>query len=325
MTILMATNDIIDFPGATINADAGKFQAGNVPHALMVANGNAGVGTTSWTVIPQASGDIVWIHFIAYFDAANQLGDGTLLFELYDTAGAKIMDFDLLVGVPDLLVYGSTTETVSALSHFTQDKLIPIDVRVDITAPNIVVDLYRDNVLWISNTVTNNGKLKPEALLWKTFDLTAGNITDWLYVSEFIVADEDTRGMRLAEMTPSGAGNYSQWVGNHVETGDDDLSTGASSDTTGQKLSSTQTAYGGPATSAMRAVVVKNTVSTRGGVVNDIRNFVRISATDYNGAGLGVGEGITLLSTVWDQNPNTSADWGSADLAAIEIGVESLA
>jgi hypothetical protein len=130
--------------------------------------------------------------------------------------------------------------------------------------------------------------------------------------------------MGVSAVKPNAVGNYSEWEGNHVETGDTSLATGASSSDVGTKLSSVPSPFVGPATSAFRALLILNKASTRGTIVGDLRNFVRIAATDYPAAAMGANETIKDRVTVWNVNPNTGIDWGSADIASVEIGIETL-
>jgi hypothetical protein len=327
MTILYATNDQTDFPGSTISTDTTNFDSNYVSEAFQVSSGGSTSEVqVSWSRLPQASGDVVWFHFQyrKSHGSSTTSADGDVLFELYDTAMVQMFNFGFLNGIVSGNVFGSTTGTANIAGNFSGTTLRTIDVMVDITSPNLTVEVYDGGVLVFTQTVTNNGKLKPSAIRWRVRDISDAAVTDFQYVSEFIVADESTVGMRVTALKPNAAGNYSEWDGDHVETGDTSLATGASSISAGQKLSSVPSAFIAPASTAMRALVVVNKASTRGPTITDLRNFLRISATDYFGASMGVDETITDHVTVWDVNPGTGIDWASIDITGIEVGIESV-
>jgi hypothetical protein len=325
VAILYATNDLVDFAmDAAVDTTAARRRTTFVDSAIIVGSGKGSSTRGAFNYIPQAAGDVVWVHFQGYFQANNDAGTtGKVFFNLYDTANAKILDFSQNIGVPTLNVYGTSTVTDATSSGIVRNALAEYDVKIDITAPNIVVEIYQDTVLWATATATNNGKLKPALIVWETWGISSVSVVD-LVVSEVILADEDTRGMGLSALAPNGAGNYSQWIGDHTETSSDDMATVVSSGATAEKLSSTLSTFGGPASTALRALVVVTNSSARGGVVGDIRNFVRIASTDYNGSALGVTPGLERYTAVWDTNPNTAVLWDTTDFSSTEIGIESL-
>lgn len=323
MTIVFASNDQADFPGSQVVTTAGRFRAAYVSEAFRVSDGDSGgLDYSSWSNFPEVAGTVTWIHF-QYWKNTNiegTNGDGETLFSAYASDGTRIFRWNINNGNINLLINGVTGPNFG-------DKIgtgiKAIDIMVDTTGSTMVVQLYVEGVLVMNRSETSS-EGNPIALNWRAYDHSNSNIFVQETVSEFIVADEDTRGLGLAIMTPTGAGNHSAWIGDHVETGDGDLGTGAVAKSVGLKLSSTMDAYAGPATSAMRALVVKNVASTRGSV-GDLRNFVRISSTDYDGSAMGVGETIKSYLSVFDTNPDTTDPWASADFASTEIGTESLA
>ncbi len=324
MTIVFATNDLADFPGAIEVTTAGKFRADYVSEAFIVCNGDDfTVITSSWSNFPEVSGDITWIHFQyskfrVIVDSVSV--DGETLFAAYDSSGNKMFHFDLSNGKVQMFLDGVLK---SSFTDPIKLDLVSIDMKFDTTGANTVVDYYVNSAL-IARITAASTSGNPIALHWRSFDHVDFSSVTNEHVSEFIVADEDTRNMGLSLLTPTSAGNHTGWNGDYVELGDNDLGTGAVAGSTGLKLSSVMSAYAGPATSGLRALVVNNKGSTRGSV-GDIRNFLRMSATDYNGAAMGVTETIKTYVTVFDTNPDTSDVWASSDFSGVEVGVESLA
>lgn len=330
MSIVFASNDAADFPGAKVSTTAGDFRSTYVDKAFHMEGNDVRITTLASTRIPPVAGTVTWIHF-QFRKSQNVIpsassADGNMLFDLHSGTGVKILDFDILNGVLNCRVFGSSTLTSPVTNRLDGITLMAIDIKVDLTT-DISVEVYKDGVLvYNQSQAWTSSPGNPEFIFWRIWDMRGFTPQEEdQYISELIIADESTINMGLSDMTPNAAGNYSQWVGNHVETGDTDLGTGASVAAVSQKLSSALSTFGGPASSALRALVVVNKASTRGGTVNDLRNFLRISATDYNGAALGVGESITEHVTVWDVNPNTALDWDTTDFAGVEVGIESLA
>ena len=323
MAIVFASNDIADFEGALLITTAGDRRTSYVSEAFEVSNGTNNPIFSSWTNFPEVSGTITWIHFQAIKDTSTGGANahGMPLALIYDSVGNLICYFNVTSGAWQTVINGSGSTTYGDPMGTT---LRAVDIMIDTAGANIVVDLYVDQVLVKSHTVAAT-QGNPVAMNWKCYDLQNLSIATHLTVSEFIVADEDTQNFGLSDMSPNAAGNHTAWTGDHVETGDSDLGKIASVDTTGQKLSSGLSTFGGPASSALKALVVTNHASVRGGTVGDIRNFLRISATDYNGAGFGVGVAILPFVTVWLTNPDTAVDWDTTDFSGVEVGVESLA
>jgi len=242
---------------------------------------------------------------------------------LLSGSGTKILDFDLSNGLVRLRLFGSSTLTINIIGNMGGISLNSIDIKVDLTS-DISVKMYvNGGLVYDRSQAWSSSPGNPELIYWRTTHVSDfGSTTQ--YISELIIADEPTLHMGISELTPNATGNYSDWDGDHGATGDNDLGTGASSKIVTDKLSSVLSAFAGPASPAIRAILVNTKASTRGGVVNDLRNFVRISSTDYNGAAMGVGEGIENHVTIWDTNPATTDDWDTADFSGTELGVESL-
>jgi len=325
MTIYFARNDSAAFPGAVVSIAAGSFRSDYVSESFLTRGDQANPTVTSITRIPPVAGNVTWIHFQYYKPVSNSGSNaqGNQLLELRSGTGTLILDFNVSFGEVECRLFGSATKTVEIPGRLDNIAVQAIDIKIDLTS-DITVEIYQNSgLVYNESQAWTSSPGNPELIYWRLFDLLVGSGTVEQSVSELIIADESTIHLGLSEMVPNAAGNYSQWIGNHIETGDADLGTGAASDAINQKLSSAMTAFAGPASSAMRAFLIVSKASTRGVTVGDLRNFLRISATDYNGAALGVGEGIESHVTVWDTNPNTLTDWDTADFSGVEIGTET--
>lgn len=179
---------------------------------------------------------------------------------------------------------------------------------------------YRMNATYIGHSATGTDDSTPTLTFDTTYNTSA---IDWRY-SEFIVTDnESTIGWRLATLEPNAAGTYTAWKGvpTNLAVLGDGLS--ISSDTAGEKESWTLSAYGGPATaSGVRAVVNKFFAQAGAFPPTQIRPFIRHAATDV--AGITFTPSGAFHMEVLDNNPQTTLTWDTADLATLEVGVESI-
>ena len=327
MAIVFATNDISDFVGAGISTDSTDRRTAYVSQAFITSANSVGqAGLIAFTRIPTVAGNITWIHF-QYAKSRDFTGggsDGFAVLELFSGSGVKILDFDMSNGVIRLRLFGSSTLTANITGNMIgQNAPMAVDIKIDLTS-DISVEMFVNGVSkYNQSQAWSSSPGNPAGIYWRIADASDfGAILQ--YTSELIVADESTIGMGLSKMVPNAAGNYSQWQGDHAATGDSDVGTGVSTDAISQKLSSGLSSIIGPASSALRALVVNTKASTRGGTVNDLRTYLRISSTDYNGAAMGVDGDIKSHITVWDTNPDSAADWDTTDFSGVEVGVESL-
>ena len=329
MTIVFASNDINAFPSALINTVASKRRTAYVSEAFEVANGSE--QGDFWppnsvrTNFPEVSGNVTWIHFQGTkvtAESTSSAADGRAIGEFFDSLGARICFIDVNNGLWILNVDGNASAGFTG--PMGANTLRAIDIKIDTTGSNTVFELYSDQVLIKSHTAASSLG-NPVSIFWVMRDLVGFAQETHFVISEFIVADEDTRDFGLSDMTPDATGNHTAWSGDHVETGAVDLGRLAHVTTTGQKLSSGLSSFAGPASSALKALVVTNYASVRGGTVGDIRNFLRINSTDYDGVAFGVGEAVQPFINVFLTNPDTASDWDTTDFSGVEIGIESLA
>jgi len=95
-----------------------------------------------------------------------------------------------------------------------------------------------------------------------------------------------------------------------------------SSATTGQKESVTLTSLG--AALSIKAIQVHSylTKSDAGSAI--ARQFIRTASTDYNGNSLTLSTDPLYVTTIYEQNPNTTAAWGLSEVNTVEIGLENI-
>jgi len=103
---------------------------------------------------------------------------------------------------------------------------------------------------------------------------------------------------------------------------DDDTTYNSSSTATDQD-SFTFGALPGGITATVKALQVLLNVRKDDAGTRTVGPFLRISATDYNGDGVNVGDSYFYQNIyIWEENPNTSSAFTVAEINALEAGYE---
>lgn len=180
------------------------------------------------------------------------------------------------------------------------------------------IDIYHDSVLVYQDSVSGNNLGFASAQLSSSYN----NTSNPCYGSEFIVADEDVRGMRVKTLPPTGTGTETDFTGTYADVDEYNLDTNAISSTTSGDLE-TFTHDGGLSTGAsVRAFVLGMAAAIDSG--NDIDGVVRIGSTNYV-ANLeqSATTGYKKNAVIWDTNPATSGAWTGSVINSMEFGVKN--
>jgi hypothetical protein len=265
--------------------------------------------------------DTMWLHFLHSNDTGtdyNGFADGYWMRVFSDATEVCRIDSSN----DAYYLQGGGQSTLITRPAFSIDKTI--DMKIVCDGVNVTVSLYYDGALEGEVTYASAVAM-PTSVYFDHQDLVWNTTARNWYYSEFIITDgESTLGWRLATLTPNTQGTHTAWDGDvaSVQSFGDGLM--ISSGTAGQKESWTLSAYGGPATnSAVRAVVNKILAAKGGGNgPSQVAPFIRHAGVDVSQAAFAP-DG-TYKSIILDNNPQTSLPWDTADLAALEVGVESI-
>lgn len=147
--------------------------------------------------------------------------------------------------------------------------------------------------------------------------------------SEIIIADEDTRGMRLQRCEPTSNGANTAWTGvfsDVDETGitDSDLISSASAnqiETYGcGDIHSSMSAF------AVKAVAVSARARKGGTGPQNLQAATRIGATNYFTSNLSaLNTAFAAVQGIWAVSPATGIAWTQAEVNAAEFGLKSIA
>lgn len=129
-----------------------------------------------------------------------------------------------------------------------------IDIHVQTnTGTGNVVTVYVDGILFTS---TSEGSGSAEGII--NFAGTHNDMGTAVFYSECMVADEDTRGLRVAMLEPNAAGTVEQWDGAYTDVDERGDGLVISTRMVNQRQFANLSAYGGPASpTAVRGVFVQ--------------------------------------------------------------------
>lgn len=279
-----------------------------------------------------AVGDSLWIHHNVRHTLQPSLRsevDG-YIWQARDVSGNLVAYLDLLNNQFYLHVYGESTTSVnvSELNSFRDTPTgtqIILDIRIDVDGLDTTATIWNNNTLLTSvstpNVVPTVGK--PTYTNFALFDTADYGIFS---ISEIIISDEETRGMRLAEFPISTPGNYTDWTGNVSDLFDNEDATYVISDTPGEKISGTIPAFLGTTLDyEVKAVSISSRAwKSLNSSVTNLKHFVRIGAVDYEFAethATTTEEKKAYHSTL-TLNPATTTAWTFSDLVNLEAGIK---
>lgn len=161
--------------------------------------------------------------------------------------------------------------------------------------------------------------------------LTNNNYNDTCAISQVIVADEDTRGMKVATLAPSGAGALSDWTGTFAdvdETAPSDLdyiSTSAAN--TGELFTMTDLSSTAQNGYEVKAVVQSARASKGLTGPQNLQYYMYSNGTvnpSPNIAGL-TNNFATMPQYVWATDPSTGSAWTIPNVNNLQAGFKSIA
>lgn len=265
----------------------------------------------------------LWVHFRvdtpsirfnaasgSWFQATNADDDVLVLGDLNQDQLAAI-------------AYGDTTDT-GTYTDLNSATTITVDINIRVDGTEVALDIYINGTIFSSASAANTGALAAPTLFTFNNDDMTEDASQALHFSEIILTDgEDTRGWRLATLEPDGAGNYSDFDGDYSNLAGFNLASVAGTDTANDRLSSSLSAYGGEASPAGIRGVFAKAIAARGDTgPTTMKQFLRISSTDYEGSAESLGVSLSPYMEEWATNPAGGA-WSTSDFASLEVGIKA--
>lgn len=330
MAILKIAADFDQFEctTATVTGDTANFDSQYTDRALTVTSRNDSFPPQiCWSNqgFDTPAGNSLWVHWEEKWTDNNNWDGFAQVFR--DNTGAEIARLDITNGDRRLYILATNTNYGSLLVNVNQRAII--DIEFDVSDPvNYVVRFYASNApattpnLLATATFAKGARRLPSRCELWAID------TGSSYISQFIVADEDTRKMRLHKQYRTAAGNYAQGVGSIMDIattgyyGPNPYFTAA-----GQRQSAVFD-YGGPQLGSIVAVAIgyRGISGIGAPTPTTMRPFARIGGTDYD---QGSPVNFNVQSQWQDQfmtvNPATGAAWTYGDITggSLELGVLS--
>ena len=150
------------------------------------------------------------------------------------------------------------------------------------------------------------------------------NNSSYVVHSEFIVANFDTRNLRVGTYIPFADGTYTDGSGTYADI--DETSPDGNAITlaaVGDKQSYTVSMYGSPSLSGILAIAVNGLVASDG--THDLQAGLRIGGVDYFSSDLNVGAAPSATSVVWNTHPADGGYLPQNPATSIEVIYQAVA
>lgn len=322
MTVYLATNRPSSFDNSnklTVSTSTTYLDSNSGLSGQMVIGSNGGIAS-KFLDVPLQEG---WFRIRMNGATSGNYATGSLMF-MYDTSGNTL--FALRSNNGDVHVRRYTTP-----SAFIEGDNVPLstgphyfDYNFKIATTGGFMRFYLDNVLayaYEGDTSKYAGAPLGEIKFTDYFAL--GDVT----LGNFIIADEDTRGMLIRNIEPEAAGDLSQQTGAYtdvVNASSRNDSTGLTSDVADQittfQLKDT------PAGNPIQKGVFINARAVRGATGPQKTNLLlRTGGSNFHGPDVDPGVAAKMVTRGWGLNPNTGLAWTTAEVNALQAGVRSRA
>jgi hypothetical protein len=341
MTIYFAGTEDVDFTlaGTAIGSTTGPFDAALRGNILMNTS-NAAWPPTSYATNPVSLGNLssFWFH-CGFVSSASGVGQilNTIPFAFADAAGVARLLIRNTGNVGQFKIStrnaaGTIVDLVTGTNGaFGQAVLVKIDIFVNYSATGRVI-IYANGVnicdTGASINVTTDG-----ATSLSFFYLTPcqTNVSNNNF-SEVIVADIDTRSMKLWLLNSATSGTLTQWTGTATNVNKAVIADGTfvTSPTAGQINDYKTGGITVPTGSwIVRAVVTSmRALASVDAGPQHVQSGFNFNGTRYWSSSYAPGAAFgNFPNLVWPTNPNTAAAWTIADVTAatFNYGVQSIA
>jgi len=312
------------FGGDYNTTDTTKFDPGRTQGVFR--HDELDISTLQW---PEVAGDTTWIHFdhaINRNSSNPQFWTGSIV-EVKDSLDRRMFYID----INPTMNWRAQVDSGSVTSQATQQVLsngvlFTVDVKIVVGA-TIDAEVYFNGALQGTATIANTQNAgNPDRMQFGIFDNDTGSGSGHAaWFGEMIIADEDTRGFRLRELTPQSFGVFQQWDGTVASIVDGSLATGISTDVADERVSFGLANLDAVDPGDIVNRIVAQSYAQRGASgLTSLNHFFR-----YDDTTIQDGPDINLnLTGDWyvdeyTTNPKTAAAWTPGDLAGIQVGVRA--
>ena len=316
MTDYLITNDPFDL-GGILDSTAGRFDADFADHAIRLQD-----DVLHGVKLPEVTS--IWISFDVWFPSGGSGEDG-YCWRVFSQDNLLLWNLSF---TDDAITFrsrnGASTYELIPIA-IPRNQLARIDLHIqtnqEANPNNHRETLYVNGAIAGQSAQNGSGGGAPARFEFGGVDFLLG---DQYWVSNVRITDENPIGTKLKVLRPTGAGNYSDFIGGHTELGDFLATTVAYATAAGQRVSCDLTPGAKPTGTFTKFLVTATARSTGPGADPDqIGVFARIGTTDFDGSLVTPGASITPMVLEFNENPATLAPWDWADLTGLEIGLRS--
>ena len=263
---------------------------------------------TGWTDVQE-----VWVHLALYksivsnSDIFKLQNGGVDVFKL--TRESSVLRTYYLSGLATWTQIGSDVAMTAGMLHH-------LDIRYK-TGASGAVELYIDQTEKFATTGSYTYATDIDNIVFP-----ASNV-----VSGIAVATENTIGWRVVQGYVSGTGSDTAWTGDYTGVDEATLSDVdfINSTAADQVETFTFTPVAALTGYTVRGVCVSARAKRDASGPQSLQLALRSSGTNYFSSSKTLGLGYTAVQNIWETNPATSADWLSSQIAALQVGVKSIA
>ena len=223
-------------------------------------------------------------------------------------------------------ILASATSAYSSGWNYFEVRCIISDTVGEV---QVRVNGSASNTINLTSSDTKNGGTLTSIDRVSLYGNSQAQFDDWYIIDTTGSLNNTYLGdCRVYTLAPSGNGNYSQFVGsdgnstdNYLLVDEQPYSTGdyTGSATSGNRDSYVMTDLPGTATTVFGVNEVSVVFKSDAGAAT-MKQLLRISATDYESSAVTLSTSPSVITTLRETNPNTSAAWTPAGVNGAEAG-----
>ncbi|AGH31477.1 hypothetical protein LOKG_00041 [Loktanella phage pCB2051-A] len=321
MTIFLATNTVAGFDFAqdviTTTSAAERDTTNGTPSAMQVKR-NVGYLQRELST-PLNEG---WFHAGVYFKVPIDVAVRQML-RFYDSAGQILFGITRHGNNMYSNIYTAPTTSVNGpTGTLGGDLFTTLDVNWKIHDTLGFIKIYAGKILISAYTGDTSHFANGGVSAFRIAEFNP--YADGTF-SEIIIADQDTRGMKVKTMFGNAAGANSGFTGGYADVSGfvgPQETTAITSDTAGQ-ISTFGLADPLASSAAILGVFI-NARGTKGASgPQGVNGVLRTGGVNYHSVDKAFEGILKSRSFSWDVNPATGLNWTTAELTALEAGVRS--
>ena len=318
MAILKTITDIEDFDSYDAFTTTTHVDTDRINYGYTWNNGES--FHASW---PLPVGNSIWLHWRYAISNFNSNWDDFGIFRFYDDNGDILLRLDQTNGLYQWVLSGDT----DSVGNWRANDDIPFFWDINFVkngTTDITAYIYEGGVIRATLTAANTAD-KGLPMSFNTVN-TDGNAQGTCYMSEWIIADESTVGMRLRQFNVRSHGEISDWTGSALGMIERKLDRGMYSNTLNQRsqFGMSRTGHAVPDELLIDRMVLQ-TRAIRGSTgLSSFNPYFR-----WEGGNISDGTDVSLATDMRQYNeefttsPDTTNRWTKTEIDGLQVGVRA--